>query len=69
MPPLKIILSEKQTLKDGNVWRKRTDYESEIAEHPFPRSSTAIEALATLRGSECGVNHAEAFMLLKEIEK
>lgn len=42
-------------------------YDSELDEHPFPRSKTAIEALAMLRGSECGCKEAEAFMLLKEI--
>ena len=42
-------------------------YPSEINQHPFPRSIQAIEALAVLRGSECGCKYAEAFMLLKEI--
>lgn len=42
-------------------------YASEVDAHPFPRSEKAIEALATLRGSECGCKYAEAFMLLKEI--
>lgn len=46
-----------------------SNYESEIGEHPFPRSSKAIEALATLRGSECGVEFAEAFMIMKEVKK
>jgi len=41
-------------------------YESEIGEHPFPRSEAAIRAQATLRGSTAGFNAAEAFMLLKE---
>ena len=41
-------------------------YESEIGEHPFPRSASAIRARATLRGSTAGFNAAEAFMLLKE---
>ncbi|WFE67931.1 PIG-L family deacetylase [Thiomicrospira sp. R3] len=42
-------------------------YESEIAEHPFPRSLRNIEALATLRGATAGCEYAESFMLLKEI--
>ena len=42
-------------------------YVGEYKEHPFPRSSKAIESLAALRGSECGCEYAEAFMLLKEI--
>ena len=42
-------------------------YESEIGEHPFPRSEKAIVSLATFRGATCGCQAAEAFMLLKEI--
>lgn len=42
-------------------------YESEIGEHPFPRSEKTIRALAEFRGSTCGSDAAESFMLLKEI--
>jgi len=42
-------------------------FESEIAEHPFPRSLQNIKALATLRGATAGCEYAESFMLLKEI--
>jgi len=42
-------------------------FESEIAEHPFPRSLQNIKALATLRGATAGYKYAESFMLLKEI--
>lgn len=42
-------------------------YSSEIKEHPFPRNEKNIRALATMRGSQCNSNYAEAFMLLKEI--
>lgn len=42
-------------------------YSSELGKHPFPRSLRTIEALGTLRGSEAGVEYAEAFMLLKKI--
>ena len=38
----------------------------EIGEHPFPRSETAVRALAELRGSEAGYAAAEAFMLLRD---
>ncbi|OXS79274.1 PIG-L deacetylase family protein [Domibacillus enclensis] len=41
-------------------------YESEISDHPFPRSEKTIRALATLRGAAAGVTAAEAFMLVKE---
>lgn len=40
-------------------------YESEIGQHPFPRSNRNIEALATYRGATCGVEYAEAFQLIK----
>lgn len=42
-------------------------FESEIAEHPFPRSLKNLKALATLRGATAGCEYAESFMLLKEI--
>ena len=42
-------------------------YESEMGEHPFPRSEVAMRALASLRGAQSGFAAAEAFMLLKEI--
>ncbi len=39
-------------------------YESEIKKFPFPRSEKSIRALASLRGSQCGYDSAEAFQLL-----
>lgn len=44
-------------------------YESELGDHPFPRSERNLEALATFRGASAGVNFAEAFQLIKYIEK
>lgn len=44
-------------------------YESELGEHPFPRSVKNIEALATYRGASAGVIYAEAFQLIKSIDK
>lgn len=41
-------------------------YESELSEHPFPRSLKAIQSLAYIRGAASGFEAAEAFMLLKE---
>lgn len=41
-------------------------YESELDDHPFPRSIKAIKSLAYLRGATAGYEAAEAFMLLKE---
>jgi N-acetylglucosamine malate deacetylase 1 len=42
-------------------------FNSEIEEHPFPRSEKNIKALATYRGATCGCKYAESFVLLKEI--
>lgn len=42
-------------------------FESEIANHPFPRSLENIKALATYRGATANCKYAESFMLLKEI--
>lgn len=44
-------------------------YKSELSEHPFPRSIANINALATFRGATVGVNFAEAFQIIKIIEK
>lgn len=41
-------------------------YESEFGEFPFPRSRTAIESLARIRGAASGFHAAEAFELLRE---
>ena len=42
-------------------------YESELGDHPFPRSERNLKALATLRGATAGCEYAESFMLLKEV--
>ena len=44
-------------------------YKSELMKHPFPRSIKAVKALSLLRGSECGYEAAESFMILKKIKK
>lgn len=44
-------------------------YESELEEHPFPRSLRNLEALATFRGASVGVEYAESFQLIKFIDK
>lgn len=44
-------------------------YASELGEHPFPRSIENIKALAHFRGASSGVKYAEAFQLLKFIDK
>lgn len=40
-------------------------FESELGEHPFPRSERNMRALATFRGAIAGVDYAEAFQILK----
>lgn len=42
-------------------------YRSESTVYPHPRSSKALEALASYRGSNIGCDKAEAFILLREI--
>jgi LmbE family N-acetylglucosaminyl deacetylase len=44
-------------------------YKSELFEHPFPRSIANIKALATFRGATIGVIYAEAFQVIKIIDK
>ncbi len=44
-------------------------YQSELGDHPFPRSERNIGALATYRGASVGVEYAEAFQLIKFIDK
>lgn len=44
-------------------------YGSELGEHLFPRSLENIKSLAHFRGASVGVNYAEAFQLIKFIDK
>ena len=43
-------------------------FKSEIGKHPFPRSEKNIRAYGIIRGAVAGVEAAEAFVLVKEIE-
>lgn len=72
-------LSTKEDSFIPNVFIDITDYmdkkmeimkifESEMAEHPFPRSERNLRALATFRGATCSCQYAESFLLLKEIK-
>ncbi len=47
--------------------RAMKTYKSELKEFPHPRSLQCIEILARKRGSEAGMNFAEAFMLVREL--
>ena len=44
-------------------------YDTELGEHPFPRSLEAIKALAVIRGQMAGCKYAEAFRIIKRIEQ
>ena len=41
-------------------------YKSELGPFPFPRSATAVQALAQYRGATAGFEAGEAFQLLRE---
>jgi LmbE family N-acetylglucosaminyl deacetylase len=41
-------------------------FESEVGEHPFPRSEANIRALSHLRGSTCNTKAAESFIIIKQ---
>lgn len=43
-------------------------YDTEIYNHPFPRSEQSVKALATLRGAMAGCMYGEAFKIIKEID-
>lgn len=57
----------------GNYFQLKMDaitkYRAEIREFPHPRSPEAIKAAAIRWGSLINVNFAEAFMLIRKIEK
>jgi len=44
-------------------------YESEIKDYPFPRSPKGIKTLAMVRGMQSGFHYAEAFNLIRKLEK
>lgn len=43
-------------------------YKTEVREYPHPRSLEALEAIARNRGIEAGLELAEAFVLIREID-
>ena len=57
----KIEFLEFQDMKLDSV------YKSEIMEYPHPRSIEAIKSLASYRGVQAGLHHAEAFQSIHEI--
>lgn len=57
------------TAQLGKKKRAMECYRSQLKEFPHPRSIRALESLANLRGSTVGVHAAEAFCLLRKIER
>ena len=43
-------------------------YQSELGQHPFPRSIEAVNSQCLLRGAQSGVMAAEAFQILRSFE-
>jgi LmbE family N-acetylglucosaminyl deacetylase len=50
-------------------WQALKQYETEIKEFPFPRSSEGIYTLAKFRGMQAGIAYAEAFSLIRHLNK
>jgi LmbE family N-acetylglucosaminyl deacetylase len=44
-------------------------YESEIKKYPFPRSLEGIKVLAMMRGMQAGFKYAEAFNIIRVLQK
>jgi len=44
-------------------------YKTELLPSPAARNAEAIRALARIRGAQVGVDYAEAFMLLRDVER
>lgn len=79
------ILSETDFSKDGNAFSpnyyvditEEIDgkiealelYDTEFGQAPFPRNYEAVRALALLRGGASGCRYAEAFRIVKEVER
>jgi LmbE family N-acetylglucosaminyl deacetylase len=64
IPDIYVSLEEEDL---GAKLAAMTDYPSELRDYPHPRSVRALDARARVRGSECGKQAAEAFMLLRGI--
>jgi len=56
-----------------NFWQSKLDalscYDTEIRDYPHSRSYKKIESLAQFRGSQSGLELAEAFMLVRKITR
>lgn len=61
-----IELTDRQLQKK---WEALQCYQTEMREPPFPRSKRGVKTQASLRGSQAGVNYAEAFELIREFKR
>jgi LmbE family N-acetylglucosaminyl deacetylase len=43
-------------------------YRTEVQDYPLPRANESLRALARFRGASIGVEYAEAFMLVREVD-
>jgi LmbE family N-acetylglucosaminyl deacetylase len=61
-----------EVITELNLYRKieaLQKYKLEIQPHPHSRSPETIQAWSVARGAECNAPHAEAFMLLREVNE
>jgi hypothetical protein len=63
-PNVFVPLSVAHMNRKDEAWRC---YESEQRSWPHPRCWHRLVSLAEWRGSQCGHDHAEAFMLVREV--
>ena len=61
-----VELSEQNVIEKINALNY---YLSEIKAYPFPRSTDGIKTICKQRGMQVGIHYAEAFKLLKSIER
>lgn len=65
VPNVYVDISETLEIK----LKAMAEYKLELKEFPHPRSLEAISALAKVRGATVGIAAAEAFMLIREVER
>ena len=61
-----------EILNKNNIeakWKAFSFYKSETQKYPLPRSKQGIYNLAKIRGSQAGVELAEAFKLIRSFKK
>ena len=61
-----------EILRKKNIedkWKALSFFKSEIQKYPLPRSKQGIFNLAKTRGSQAGVEFAEAFKLIRAFKK